>query len=215
MNSEGSLDTYTCRRGTLRRGDRFKVRGGPYYRLADGGRCYVHETGTLTFLRHVQSDDRQFIEALGRGGFCVLSVGPVYESRRVPGLVHRPYRIVSVIPNNPGDEVMAVKKKSAAPKAKATTAPKKKAAESSARSGKKGAAKMSCLDAAAKVLAESKKAMTTNEMIAAMEAKKYWRSPGGATPHATLYSAILRERKNKGKEARFKKTERGRFAANQ
>jgi hypothetical protein len=33
------------------------------------------------------------------------------------------------------------------------------------------------------------------------------------TPHATLYSAILREIGTKRKEARFKKTERGKFAA--
>ncbi len=32
------------------------------------------------------------------------------------------------------------------------------------------------------------------------------------TPHATLYSAILREIGTKGKGARFKKTERGKFA---
>jgi hypothetical protein len=34
---------------------------------------------------------------------------------------------------------------------------------------------------------------------------------GGATPAATLYSAILREIKAKGKESRFVKTERGKF----
>ena len=40
-----------------------------------------------------------------------------------------------------------------------------------------------------------------------------WTSPGGATPWATLYSALLREIAAKGKEARFTKTERGHFAA--
>jgi hypothetical protein len=50
-------------------------------------------------------------------------------------------------------------------------------------------------------------------MIEAMGKKGYWTSPGGKTPHATLYSAILRELKAKGKEARFKKTERGKFTA--
>jgi hypothetical protein len=48
-------------------------------------------------------------------------------------------------------------------------------------------------------------------MIDAMAAKGYWTSPGGKTPHATLYAAILREITTKGKEARFKKTERGKF----
>lgn len=74
--------------------------------------------------------------------------------------------------------------------------------------------KMSALDAAAKVLAEAKKPMRTREMIEAMAAKGYWKSPGGQTPHATLYSAILREINTKGKEARFKKTDRGLFAKN-
>jgi hypothetical protein len=71
--------------------------------------------------------------------------------------------------------------------------------------------KTSALDAAAKVLGESGGPMTTKEMIEAMAKKGYWTSPGGKTPAATLYSAILREIKTKGKEARFKKTERGKF----
>jgi hypothetical protein len=49
-------------------------------------------------------------------------------------------------------------------------------------------------------------------MIEAMSAKGYWKSPGGKTPDRTLYSAILREIATKGKDARFKKTERGQFA---
>ena len=72
--------------------------------------------------------------------------------------------------------------------------------------------KVSALDAAARVLEESDQAMTCQEMIDAMAAKGYWSSPGGKTPSATLYSAILREVTTKGKEARFTKTERGKFA---
>jgi hypothetical protein len=71
--------------------------------------------------------------------------------------------------------------------------------------------KLSCLDSAAKVLAEKKEPMTTREMIEAMAAKGLWSSPNGQTPAATLYSAILREMKTKGKESRFKKTDRGHF----
>lgn len=73
--------------------------------------------------------------------------------------------------------------------------------------------KMSALDAAAKVLGEAGTPMNAKEMIEAMASKGYWTSPGGKTPHATLYSAILRELDTKGKDARFKKTERGKFAA--
>lgn len=73
--------------------------------------------------------------------------------------------------------------------------------------------KLSALDAAAKVLGASKEPMTSGEMIDAMAAKGLWTSPGGKTPAATLYSAILREIGTKGKESRFTKTERGKFAA--
>ena len=62
----------------------------------------------------------------------------------------------------------------------------------------------SALEAAARVLSETKQPLTTREMIAAMAAKGYWKSPGGKTPQATLYSAILRE-------ITTKKTERGKF----
>src|SRR5690349_14100290 len=71
--------------------------------------------------------------------------------------------------------------------------------------------KTSALDAAAKVLGESKEPLTTKEMIDAMQTKGYWKSPEGKTPDRTLYSAILREIVLKKGEARFKKTERGKF----
>ena len=71
--------------------------------------------------------------------------------------------------------------------------------------------KMSALDAAARILADSKEPMTTKQLIETMAAKGLWTSPGGKTPHATLYSAILREIGTKGKDARFKKAERGKF----
>ncbi len=72
--------------------------------------------------------------------------------------------------------------------------------------------KLGCLDAAAKVLGEAGAAMTCKEMIDAMAAKGYWSSPNGKTPSATLYAAILREITTKAKDARFTKTERGKFA---
>jgi hypothetical protein len=72
--------------------------------------------------------------------------------------------------------------------------------------------KLSALDAAAKVLDEEGRAMTCQELIAAMATKGYWTSPSGQTPDATLYSAILRELSTKGSNARFQKTERGKFA---
>jgi hypothetical protein len=74
--------------------------------------------------------------------------------------------------------------------------------------------RMSGLAAAAKVLEESGLPMSAKEMVEVAQSKGYWKSPGGKTPHATLYSAILREIAAMADQARFKKTDRGRFAAN-
>jgi hypothetical protein len=73
--------------------------------------------------------------------------------------------------------------------------------------------KLSAIAAAARVLDETGRAMTCPELITAMAAKGYWKSPGGKTPAATLYAAIHQEIKTKGKNARFRKTERGKFAS--
>jgi hypothetical protein len=75
------------------------------------------------------------------------------------------------------------------------------------------AKRVSALDAAAHVLAGASKPMSAGDLIQEMEAKKLWTSPGGKTPAATLSAAIGREIKDKGKEARFKKAERGLFEA--
>ena len=72
---------------------------------------------------------------------------------------------------------------------------------------------LSCLNAAAKVLAEKGEPMNCKEMIEAMATKGYWTTPGGKTPHATLYSSIAREIRDKGKDSRFKKSERGKFSS--
>jgi len=74
--------------------------------------------------------------------------------------------------------------------------------------------KLSALDAAAKVLAERKQPMNAKELVEVMQTKGYWKSRGGKTPHATLYSAILREINGKEKDSRFKKVGRGKFARN-
>ncbi|MFO0911474.1 MAG: HTH domain-containing protein [Pirellulales bacterium] len=76
-----------------------------------------------------------------------------------------------------------------------------------------GPKKLSALDAAAKVLSESSEPLTTKQMIEAMASKGYWTSPGGKTPHGTLHSALCREIASKGEASRFRKADRGKFAA--
>src|SRR5262245_7551455 len=106
--------------------------------------------------------------------------------------------------------LMTTKSKTAtkASKAKGTKTAKAASAKKAATNGEK---KLSAIDAAAKILAGSREAMNCKEMIETMSKKGLWTSPGGKTPHATLYSAILREITEKGKDARFTKTERGKF----
>ncbi|MEX2220125.1 MAG: winged helix-turn-helix domain-containing protein [Phycisphaerales bacterium] len=73
--------------------------------------------------------------------------------------------------------------------------------------------KLSGLDAAAKVLADSGKPMRVGEVVEAMTKKGLWTSPNGKTPEATVYAAIIREIRDKGVESRFAKKDRGLFAA--
>ncbi len=74
----------------------------------------------------------------------------------------------------------------------------------------KGNGKLSGLDAAAQILGKAKKPMGCKDMVEQAIEQRLW-SPGGKTPHATLYAAIIREIAKKGKVARFKKVDRGRF----
>lgn len=104
-------------------------------------------------------------------------------------------------------------KKSKTAKPQATKqAPAKKVEKSAAPKQREG--KMSALEAAAKVLAESAEPMTSKPLIDAMAAKGYWTSPGGQTQHATLFAALIREIKVKGAESRFAKVDRGQFTLN-
>jgi len=101
---------------------------------------------------------------------------------------------------------MASKKKNPA-KTRPAKATKTEATPPAAAESKR----LSALDAAAKVLAETGQPMRCTELIAVMAAKGYWSSPGGKTPASTLYAALLRELKTKRDQARFRKTERGKF----
>lgn len=74
--------------------------------------------------------------------------------------------------------------------------------------------KVSCLDAAAQVLAASTTPMRATEMIEAMTAKDLWKPGAGKTPDASLYAAIVREIAAKGEAARFKKHDKGQFVYN-
>jgi hypothetical protein len=100
--------------------------------------------------------------------------------------------------------------KLATPGLKAT---RKEAPKAAAKPGAKKARKMGALDAAAIVLADAGKPMRSKELIDEMAKRGLWTSPGGKTPEATLYAAILREIGAKGAAARFARAGKGEFAS--
>jgi len=69
---------------------------------------------------------------------------------------------------------------------------------------------LSGLDAAVKVLQEAGEPLGCKAIVERAFEKGYWKS-AGKTPHATVYSAILREIQSKGARARFCKASRGKF----
>ena len=93
------------------------------------------------------------------------------------------------------------------------TAAKKAPAKTKTKTKKKTKSKLSGLDAAAKVLSEAGEPLRSKQIVETMLAKGYW-TTNGKTPAATIYAAILREIQTKGKEARFRKMDRGLFTVN-
>ena len=68
------------------------------------------------------------------------------------------------------------------------------------------------LSAAAAVLERSDAPMSVRAMIEAAKSDGLWTPGGGKTPEQTLYSAIIREIRDKGNASRFRKEGRGLFA---
>jgi len=67
------------------------------------------------------------------------------------------------------------------------------------------------LSAAAAVLERSEAPMSVKAMIEGAKSQGLWSPKGGKTPEQTLYSAIIREIKDKGASSRFRKEGRGIF----
>jgi len=104
-------------------------------------------------------------------------------------------------PQRPAKKKTSVKKKSPR-KAKGADAKRAKPASEKRPGG---------LDYAAKVLAEAGEPMSA-KTIAERVIAAGWKT-NGRTPWATLYAAMTREIADKGEQARFRKVDRGRFAA--
>jgi hypothetical protein len=146
-------------------------------------------------------------------------------SPRPPDTTPKARRNGQTKPPAPAIPMIAGKGKAQSPKAaKATTKVDAnkvpiKAAQSSKtaarmngkRAGKGGGSGgMSGLDAAAKVLADAGKPLTTQEIVERAIKSGLWKTEG-KTPAATIYAAIIREIAKKGAAGRFRKTDRGHF----
>ena len=68
------------------------------------------------------------------------------------------------------------------------------------------------LSSAAAVLERSDEPMSVKAMIERAKSDGLWTPGGGKTPEQTLYSAIIREIRDKGNASRFRKEGRGLFA---
>lgn len=118
-------------------------------------------------------------------------------------------------------------KKAAAPKAAAAKTAPAKAEPAKSETAKAGNTKpapdkaqpakteakpkLSLVKAAVAVLGETDEALNTKQMIEQAKAKGFWTPGEGKTPEQTLYSAITREIKAKGPNARFVQVSKGHF----
>jgi hypothetical protein len=176
-----------------------------------GGKYYANVTGKKV---EVQIDN----ENPGGGWFATnLATGKkihVRTAQRLHGEVGKRKSATKTQSDSPVEEtadanpdIVPIKPKRSAKSAEGQE-PKRSAKKTEGQEPKR----LSALAGAHKVLCEATEPLNVQQMIEAMTAKGYWTSPGGKTPHATLYSAILRELA-KGEASRFVKTDRGRFVA--
>ena len=73
--------------------------------------------------------------------------------------------------------------------------------------------RMTCLDAAHAVLVRLNKPMRVRDLVEQMIDRELWSSPAGLTPESTLAAAIGRDIAKRGAESRFRRVDRGYFAA--
>jgi hypothetical protein len=81
-------------RVTLRRGDIFRAKGGPYYMSSSGQKVKMAERGPFRFSAYCESGSQKWIEAYSvrEGGFTILAL--TERDALLPGAyVPRPYHI--------------------------------------------------------------------------------------------------------------------------
>ncbi|MCC6910000.1 MAG: winged helix-turn-helix domain-containing protein [Phycisphaerales bacterium] len=128
----------------------------------------------------------------------------------VTGVFHIKQSIKQLTGKSPAQIGITMPPDRGAPKARAEATKKTTGGKDETKPRKKREG-LSGLDAAAQVLGRAKEPLDA-KTIAERAIAAGWKT-NGATPHATLYAAMIREIKAKGKEARFIKADKGRFTA--
>ena len=165
----------------------------------------------------VRAGDRAYTK-VGRNLVEVVVIDRIDSTWKVKSHTGRTFYARSVQTAD-GKPITAFERADAsAPSAKAATAaapakraatPKPSAPPSPKAVPQKG---LGLLSAAAAVLERTGDAMSVKAMIEEAKSSGLWTPKGGKTPEQTLYSAIIREIKDKGEASRFRKDGRGRFA---
>ena len=153
----------------------------------------------------IRAGDRAFVK-VGRNLVEVRVDGKTEGGWNVTSRTGKPMTVKTLLTSE-GDTLAAHEAEDPAP-AKAE-AKAKIAAPSPKAVPRKG---LGLLSAAAAVLERSDAPMSVKAMIEAAKSDGLWTPGSGKTPEQTLYSAIIREIRDKGNASRFRKEGRGLFA---
>ena len=94
MKKREEMSEYrVSQRVVLQAGDRFRISGGPYYRMPDGSKVPMAVRGLCTFVRAERYGNRVYIEARNKEGTVLLHVAGRRSNKVVPDIVCRPYKI--------------------------------------------------------------------------------------------------------------------------
>lgn len=80
-------------RVVLRPGDRFRVRGGPYWRSASGEKIPMAVRGICRLVAAYTHRRKTYLLVQASDGVAVLHVAGRRRNRMMPELVCRPYRV--------------------------------------------------------------------------------------------------------------------------
>ncbi|NLF18650.1 MAG: hypothetical protein GX595_15570 [Lentisphaerae bacterium] len=185
--------SYTCRVG--RNAVVVRVAGAS----ADGGWQVETHTGRTMAIR----DPERFVARVGGETGAAEAPAPATEPAAAPPEAPEAGEAAATV------EAPAVEPAEGA----APPVPEAQAAGERSEGTEAEGGTMGLLDAAVHLLGRAEGPMQCRDMVEQARAQGLWTPRrGGKTPDRTLYAAILREITTKGEAARFRKTERGRFA---